>query len=320
MRLARQSVLYGTMPRGSHLRFSILMLAVATCVPSAPRGSHTQSAAPDAETDASANFMANANGVHITPLGEASGDGSTVAAGTDAVLDRRGEVSSGAEANAAQGPNAEGVADGVTLDPSAAPNLARSACATRDPQAPSARSPNGKTIVFVSKDPRRQDMTAVGTDAHEDICIKREGTPPRPLLAGHEVEAIAEGRVTGLLTAFDHFLFSADGATLYFESTQWVNENAAFSSDLATGKEHFVNAGTVIAVVQAGTYRGDVVSRVREHEEDAGNKTTKFFVVTPSGTRVRRLRAGCTDRRQCGADSVCVKAKGAIAGACIPIR
>jgi hypothetical protein len=232
------------------------------------------------------------------------------------------DVPPSANSDAAKGADdAAGVTIEVarTEDASAAPHVLHSDCRSRDPHSPSATSPDGRITVFVSTDSTRRDDSPLGEGDHQDLCIKRQGEPPTLLLAGN-----SENDPEGSLTAFNNFLFSPDGTTLYFASAAWPTNNAAHAVDLATGKERFVTSGTIAAVITTGPYRGNLVSMYDGFEDGPEGaklgRITKYFVVTPFDVTVRRLPAGCTDSRQCDPDAVCIKAKGATRGACLPIR
>jgi hypothetical protein len=178
----------------------------------------------------------------------------------------------------------------------------------------SAESPDGETEVFVSFDPN---------DMHEYLCVSRSDAPPKAILEARDANDVVDGGGRDhLVQPFGAvFLFSPDGRVLYFTSALAATEDGAHAVDLATGKEHFITPGAIIATIEKGPYRGLLVSRSRETEDKPPHEiTTKYFVVTPSGVRVRRLRQECSDSASCGANQTCVKAAGAAAGACLPLR
>ena len=105
-------------------------------------------------------------------------------------------------------------------------------------------SPNQKLTVFVARDTSRTDDTALGAVPHEDLCISRDGAAPTLLLAGRGGPAPEK-----TLASFDGFVFSPDGATLFFTTTGWVTSPAAHSVELATGKETFLFDGAIRAPV-----------------------------------------------------------------------
>jgi hypothetical protein len=111
---------------------------------------------------------------------------------------------------------------------------------------------DGRVQVFIARDPRRLDSTALGDVAHEDLCVVREGSAPKVLLVGR-----GEGPGVGpekTLASFAQLVFSTDGATLFFTTTGWVTSPAAHSVELATGKERFLFDGAVVAPISKGQY------------------------------------------------------------------
>lgn len=116
----------------------------------------------------------------------------------------------------------------------------------------SVKSPDGRVQVFITRDPKRVDATALGDVAHEDLCVVRDGAATRVLLAGRgEAPGVGPDKT---LASFAQFVFSPDGATLFFTTTGWVTSPAAHSVELATGKERFLFDGAITAPLAKGQY------------------------------------------------------------------
>jgi hypothetical protein len=149
-------------------------------------------------------------------------------------------------------------------DASSKPTPTPSVCGVQEPNALSAKSPDGMITVFVSTDETRIDPTALGEVVHENLCIRRNGGPPTLLLAGR----LLAGRGMGApgpegaeetLAGFYQFLFSSDSKTLYVNSLGWATNGGAHAIDLATGKERFLCVGQVTSVIGNGPYKDDLL-------------------------------------------------------------
>ncbi len=113
-------------------------------------------------------------------------------------------------------------------------------------------SPDGGVSVFVWRDPARTDDGALGDVPHEALCVSRGGAAPTVLLDGRGGSATVGPERT--LVSFADFVFSPDGATLFFTTTGWVTSPAAHAVELATGKETFLFDGAIVAPVGRGQY------------------------------------------------------------------
>jgi hypothetical protein len=149
------------------------------------------------------------------------------------------------------------LSDPVMLDaPPAAPRA--TPCATRDPKSRISRSPDGHVDVFVSTDASRKDATGAGDSAHQDLCVIRDGGKATLLLAGRGAPGATP--VEQALADFDSFVWSPDGARLYFTSSAWAVSTAAHVVEIATGHERFLTDGAILSVLASGPYKGKLLA------------------------------------------------------------
>ena len=175
-------------------------------------------------------------------------------------------------------------------DASNKPTPTRSVCGVQEPNALSAKSPDGMITVFVSTDETRIDSTALGDVVHENLCIRRNGGPPTLLLAGRGMGAPGPEGAEETLAGFYQFLFSSDSKTLYVNSLGWATNGGAHAVDLATGKERFLCVGQVTSVIGNGPYKGDLLCFYMGIQPQGG-RAGVGSVVTPSGKdRARATR------------------------------
>jgi hypothetical protein len=137
-----------------------------------------------------------------------------------------------------------------------------------------------------------------GSDAsppHQDLCLKVGENPARLLVRGHD--ELPDAGVETTLAAFSGLQFSADGKSLYFDSAAWAVENALHVVDLATGRERYLTAGTLLAEPTDGPYRGKlIVGHFRLDPDHAiGSpgylgRIHVFALHTRDGKELRRLR------------------------------
>jgi hypothetical protein len=172
----------------------------------------------------------------------------------------------------------------------AAPPKPVAACTETPPYEKSARSPDGKTVVFVHEGPPLQDGS-VGGKPWEDLCVVTGGNLPRPIL---------QGRIN-----FGGFLFSADGRTLYFSTDRWATSKEGFALDLTTGKELSLDDGLVLEVLARGPYRGMLVVEYfrLDRLHDVSSPKYRGRVITesilrPDGTVVRELPEDARARKK----------------------
>ncbi len=190
----------------------------------------------------------------------------------------------------------DAVAPAASVAPTDASPVTSTATAPCDRarDAHSASSPDGKLVVYVSTDFTRNDSTVLGDTPHQELCIAREGQPPRILLAGHS--APEDGGPEATLADFDNLLLSPDQRTLYFTSAGWVTSSAAHAVELATGKERFLVDGAIEAVLEAGPYKGMLLANHFRLDDTYSIESPKYrgrmamwSVLTPAGKTVRRL-------------------------------
>ena len=154
----------------------------------------------------------------------------------------------------------------------------------------SVTSPDGHVVIFIARDPKRVDATALGDVPHEDLCVVRDGAAARVLLAGRgEAPAVGPDKT---LTSFGQLVFSPDGATLFFTTTGWVTSPAAHSVELATGKERFLFDGAITAPLAKGQYlavhyRLDDAFPVRSPKYRG--RMESWSIVTRDGRRVKKV-------------------------------
>ena len=144
----------------------------------------------------------------------------------------------------------------VPLPPGTSPKPSAGPCTSPDVASPARRatSPDGRVTVFVSVDASRIDATSIEDLPHEDLCIARDGGPPRVLVAGRSAGP-NEG-VEKTLAAFGGLVFSPDSNLLFFSSAAWVTSSAAHVVDIASGNERFLFDGAVISSIVQGRDRG----------------------------------------------------------------
>ena len=149
-------------------------------------------------------------------------------------------------------------------------------------------TPQDKLQIFVASDAAKEGPEA------DLLCISREGGKPEVLLTGHQ-EAPDEG-MEKHLGGFDNLLLAADQHTLYFKSEAWAVENALHAVDLATRKERFVHAGTLVAVLDKGPFKGLLVVGTMELDDQHSIGSPQFRgrgavtrLVTAAGKNVRKL-------------------------------
>ncbi len=183
-----------------------------------------------------------------------------------------------------------------TSDVAAAPpSKVPAACTESPPYAKSARSPDGKTIIFVHEDPSRISETGA---PHQDLCVVTDGSLPRVILEGRrekwDVNADGDAQIKRILEDFRDFLFSPDGKTLYFTSAAWGTETAAHALDLATGKERSLDGGRVVRVLTRGPEKGNLVIQSTETDRDHDVNSPEYLgripiqsIARPDGTFVR---------------------------------
>jgi hypothetical protein len=194
--------------------------------------------------------------------------------------------------NGSNGPPALVAAATASASPSASAPSPQP-CANADPQR-NATSPDGHVRVFVAIDRSRTDSTTVEDVPHEDLCVSRDGSPPRVLLAGRSAGP-TEG-VETTLAAFGELVFSPDGTRLYFTSAAWVTSSAAHVVELATGRRTFLFDGAIVGPVTTGRDAGNYVAS--HFRLDAENPVSSpkyrgrmetWSLVSKDGKTVRKL-------------------------------
>lgn len=149
---------------------------------------------------------------------------------------------------------ADGDASAVgRADASGASTAATGECSSPDPKRTIA-SHDGHTTVFVAVDPSKTVATSVEDAPHEDICVSRDGGPPKVLVRGHA--AGPNESVERTLASFGPLVFSLDDTLLFFGSAAWVTSGAAHVVELATGKERFLFDGAIEAAIVSGRDKG----------------------------------------------------------------
>ena len=151
-------------------------------------------------------------------------------------------------------------------------------------------SPDGHVLIFIARDPKRVDATALGDVAHEDLCVVRGGAAATVLLHGRgEAPQVGPEKT---LASFGQLVFSLDGATLFFTTTGWATSPAAHAVELATGKERFLFDGAITAPLAKGQYlathfRLDDAFPVTSPQYRGRRES--WSIVTRDGRTVRKL-------------------------------
>lgn len=154
----------------------------------------------------------------------------------------------------------------------------------RDP----ALTPDGKRVVFTREGPPSKATEACALDGRPMASpslwvVGSDGKGEKKLLTGHSADNPELG-----LCGFYNKQFSTNGARLYFDSPAWATSSAVHVLDMASGKEKYFLAGSLVRVLAGcrdARYRDDLIVSQHRYYVFAGSYDWTWLF-TPQGKEV----------------------------------
>lgn len=138
-------------------------------------------------------------------------------------------------------------------------------------------SPDGRyTVSLVADGPGDAD----GLGAQDIVIVEKGSRTPRRLLTSRYHEDPHQN-----LTNIDRLLYSSDGASVYFSTSDAApTSGAVHQIDLKSGRVRFVVSGQALSIVRTGPYRGNLmVQQHQYYDRPEGGSYNPVFVVHPDG-------------------------------------
>ncbi|WP_129586269.1 hypothetical protein [Sphingomonas montana] len=141
-------------------------------------------------------------------------------------------------------------------------------------------SSDGHTIAFIHLDGRPAEEGEAGFTSLW-IADAVNGTQRR-LLASHPNDEPSRN-----LASFGSPRFSLDGGFIYIDADAWTTSSAVHQISVTTGKERFVVAGNITAIMRTGPYRGYLlVSQHKYRQAPEFGSYEAISLIKPDGTPI----------------------------------
>ena len=142
------------------------------------------------------------------------------------------------------------------------------------------RGADGYSFIIVDTLKPLEMGSGNGDTTNNELWLKNEKTGEKKLLVACRDAKDVKNEICDIRNP----QFSLDRSEVFFESSAWATSGAIHSVEVKTGKERFVCDGNDLRVVDAGPYKGDLITVKHKYSKDPeGGSYDHYFVVDSRG-------------------------------------